>query len=315
MPELPEVEHLRRSLDPWIVGARLLDVRVARKSVVALTPEELRNTAAFREALGVGETIVRTDRRGKQMAIVFRSGRILVVQLGMTGSLTVETGPTPRGVEGRHRHVVWQACSSASLSTSLSTSLVSSSVSSSPKSDAVPSDRSPNWKLVFRDPRRFGGLTAYRSPEMLDLAWSRLGPDALNIDGAALLAALSRTRRPIKSALLDQSVVAGVGNIYADESLHAAGIHPLAVANAIPESRVIALAAEIRRILGRATEAGGSTLRDYRDAFGQPGNAVQAHAAYGRDGLPCFRCGATLLGTRLQGRATVHCPRCQDLST
>ena len=299
MPELPEVEHLRRSLDPWIVGARLLDVRLARKSVVTLTSDEPRNTAAFRVALGVGETIVRTDRHGKQMAIAFGSGRMLVVQLGMTGSITVETGPSHRGIEGRHRHVVWEACSSTSSSTH----------------SARPSNQSPRWRLAFRDPRRFGGLTAYRSREALDRAWSSLGPDALHIDGAALLAALSRTRRPIKSALLDQSVVAGVGNIYADESLHAARIHPLAIANAISESRVVALAAEIRRILGRATEAGGSTLRDYRDAFGQPGSAVQAHAAYGRDGLPCLRCGTTLLGMRLQGRATVHCPHCQDLST
>jgi formamidopyrimidine-DNA glycosylase len=89
----------------------------------------------------------------------------------------------------------------------------------------------------------------------------------------------------------------------------------LQTASAVPTAQVHRLASEIRRILGRATAEGGSTLRDYRDAFGKPGNAVQVHAAYGREGQPCLRCGTILLGLRLQGRATVFCPRCQDLST
>ena len=291
MPELPEVEHLRRSLDPWLVGSRFSDVRLARKSVVTLDSDEPRKSANFRVALGVGDSVVGTDRRGKQMAIAFASGRLLVVQLGMTGSVTIERDKAPRGVEARHRHVVWE-CRSA----------------------AGPIDSLP-WRLVFRDPRRFGGLTAFRSREALDRAWSKLGPDALHITDRALQHALSRTCRPIKSALLDQSVLAGVGNIYADESLHAARIHPLSVANAVSAPRVASLAAALRRILGHATEAGGSTLRDYRDAFGRPGNAVQEHAAYGREGAPCLRCGVVLVGLRLQGRATVFCPRCQDLST
>jgi formamidopyrimidine-DNA glycosylase len=291
MPELPEVEHLRRSLEPWIVGAQLIDVRVLRKSVVTLASETGRSNAVLRAALGVGETIVGTDRRGKQMAIAFANGRFLVIQLGMTGSVTIERGAPPRGVEARHRHVIWNSYS-----------------------PARPSEPEP-WRLVFRDPRRFGGLTAYHSREVLDRVWNTLGPDALNIAGDELLDALARTRRPIKSALLDQSVLAGVGNIYADESLHAAGIHPLQTASAVPTAQVHRLASEIRRILGRATAEGGSTLRDYRDAFGKPGNAVQVHAAYGREGQPCLRCGTILLGLRLQGRATVFCPRCQDLST
>jgi formamidopyrimidine-DNA glycosylase len=97
MPELPEVEHLRRSLEPWIVGAQLIDVRVLRKSVVTLASETGRSNAVLRAALGVGETIVGTDRRGKQMAIAFANGRFLVIQLGMTGSVTIERGAPPRG--------------------------------------------------------------------------------------------------------------------------------------------------------------------------------------------------------------------------
>ncbi|MFM1866986.1 MAG: hypothetical protein RL591_394 [Planctomycetota bacterium] len=291
MPELPEVEHLRRSLDPWIVGAQLIDVRIQRKSVVTLASETGRSNAILHAALGVGETIIGTDRRGKQMAFAFASGRFLVVQLGMTGSVTIERGAPPRGVAARHRHVIWNA-----------------------RSPLQESEVAP-WRLVFRDPRRFGGLTAYRSREALDRVWNTLGSDALNISGDELLRALARTHRPIKSTLLDQSVLAGVGNIYADESLHAAGIHPLQAACAIPNARVHRLASEIRRILSRATVEGGSTLRDYRDAFGTPGNAVQVHAVYGREGQPCLRCSAQLQGLRLQGRATVFCPHCQDLST
>ena len=128
MPELPEVEHLRRSLDPWLVGSRFSAVRLARKSVVVLDRDEPRNTVNFRVALGVGDSVVGTDRRGKQMAIAFASGRFLVVQLGMTGSVTIEQDKPPQGVEARHRHVVWECCSTAG-----------------------PIDSLP-WRLVFRDP-------------------------------------------------------------------------------------------------------------------------------------------------------------------
>jgi formamidopyrimidine-DNA glycosylase len=169
--------------------------------------------------------------------------------------------------------------------------------------------------MAFRDPRRFGGLTAYGSNSELERAWSRLGADGLSVTSADLARGLGSSRRPIKAALLDQAVVAGIGNIYADESLFAASIHPLVPAGRLAIAQVDRLAAEIRRILTHAAGAGGSTLRDYRDAFGQPGSAVQFHAVYGRSGEPCPRCDTPLEGLRLQGRATVFCPRCQDLST
>ena len=292
MPELPEVEHLRRSLDPVLVGARLHAVTVRRRSVVD------RSGAELSDALLSGQTIVATHRRGKQMALEAGNGRALVVQLGMTGSMTIEAGVAPRGMEAKHRHVLWDF---------------------SPGNAAGPRGSTPRWRLAFRDPRRFGGLTAYASMDALHQTWSELGPDALTISASDLAAALARARRPIKAALLDQGVLAGVGNIYADESLFAARIHPLRLAAALEHAEVAELARQLRRILSAAVEQGGSTLRDYRDAFGQPGTAVQSHAAYGREGQPCLTCGTPLEGIRVIARATVFCPqcqpRCQDLST
>ncbi|MEY3027229.1 MAG: formamidopyrimidine-DNA glycosylase/DNA-(apurinic or apyrimidinic site) lyase [Planctomycetota bacterium] len=288
MPELPEVEHLRRSLAPAIVGARVLAVTVRRRSVID------RGSASFDDALLVGRTIVATHRRGKQLALESDDGRALVIQLGMTGSVTLEHGTPPRGMDARHRHVLWDLLPSAA------------------SGDPSPAHR---WRMAFRDPRRFGGLTAYASLDELERAWTVLGPDALTLTARELADALRDSRRPVKSALLDQGVTAGVGNIYADESLFAARIHPLRPAGSLGRDESTRLAGHIRRILRRAADRGGSTLRDYRDAFGQPGSAVQTHQVYGRAGEPCVACRRPLEAMQLGGRTTVFCPACQHLST
>jgi formamidopyrimidine-DNA glycosylase len=317
MPELPEVEHLRRSLDPWIVGVRIASVEVRRGDVVARAGDSIRRPKRRPPAdtldheLLSGAEIVATHRHGKQMAIEASDGRAIVVQLGMTGSVALETDDLPAGADARHRHVVWRLeAASGSASTPTRARRGSTAPTSTPLApDALPA------RMSFRDPRRFGGLTTHPSIGSVRATWAALGPDALTVTAQALAARLAATRRPVKSALLDQTIVAGVGNIYADESLHAAGIHPLEVASDLGSDRITALAREIRRILARAIRAGGSTLRDYRDAFGQPGEAVQTHRVYGRGDQPCLGCRTTLVQLRLQGRTTVFCPRCQDLST
>jgi len=298
MPELPEVEHLRRSLDPWVVGGRFGRVSVRRRSVVSFATDRLR--ADPESALLSNAAIVATHRRGKQMALEAATGRVLVIQLGMTGSVTIERGAHPRGIDAKHRHVIWEFTPAASATSAL-------------PDDGVETDRP--WRLVFRDPRRFGGLTAYESVEALGEVWSTLGHDALRASGRLLRSSLDRSTRPIKAALLDQAVIAGVGNIYADESLFAAGIHPLRTCKSLHPEDFHRLASKIRLTLSRAVRAGGSTLRDYRDAFGEPGDAVQEHKVYGRAGQPCPRCPARLEGLRVGGRATVFCPRCQDLGS
>jgi formamidopyrimidine-DNA glycosylase len=299
MPELPEVEHLRRSIEPALLGVELTSVLVARRSVIDHPDRDLDSP------LLVGGTISSIHRRGKQLALETKDGRVLVVQLGMTGSLTIEHEAPPEGVESRHRHVVWTLKTPAKGSTATGSTMRGSS-QLIPKLGA---------RLVFRDPRRFCGLTPFRSLVELSQSWSRLGPDALDVTAIALQQALAGRKRPIKSALLDQGVVAGVGNIYADESLFGTGIHPLRSAASLRTDEVERLAASIRSILSRASDRGGSTLRDYRDAFGQPGDAVQLHQVYGREGEPCVRCSSVLQGIRLQGRATVFCSTCQHLST
>ncbi len=290
MPELPEVEHLRRSLDPWLVGARLGAVEIRRRDVATRATGAARRLAL---ALLEDAEIVATHRHGKQIAIEARDGRALVIQLGMTGSVAFERDDLPEGADARHRHVVWRIdCRRAA-------------------GRPGPAPR----RMSFRDPRRFGGLTAHPSMDSVRTAWAPLGPDALSIDARTLADRLAGVRRPAKSALLDQGVLAGVGNIYADEALHAAGIHPLHPAGELDSIRIQSLARSIQRILARAVRQGGSTLRDYRDAFGQPGTAVQTHRVYGRAGEPCLGCGRVLEGLRIVGRATVCCPGCQDLST
>ena len=328
MPELPEVEHLRRSLEPALLGARLTEVAVLRRSVVTVVRSHASGAAAAKpanaastesapkpssrssleRALLVGDRIRATHRRGKQMAIEGDSGRVLVVQLGMTGSMTIEGDTPPTGMDAKHRHVIWEVAASTA-------GAAPNGKAGGARTKSGPAPMPPIRRLSFRDPRRFGGLTAYADMAELRRVWDELGPDALTIESSRLIERLQNRRRPIKSALLDQSVIAGVGNIYADESLFASFVHPLRLASTLREDEVDRLATEIRRILGAAVIAGGSTLRDYRDAFGRPGDAVQSHAVYGQAGAPCPRCGATLEGIRLQARATVFCPRCQDLST
>jgi formamidopyrimidine-DNA glycosylase len=167
--------------------------------------------------------------------------------------------------------------------------------------------------VTFRDPRRFGGLSAWPSFESVVRAWDdTLGPDALDIDAGRLRAALAG-RRSVKAALLDQRAIAGVGNIYADESLHRAGIDPRMRCTRLREHDVKALASAIQSVLGDAVRRGGSTLRDHRAADGSPGDAQQDHQVYGRAGLPCLRCGTPIRTCRLAGRTTAWCPRCQPL--
>lgn len=290
MPELPEVEHLRRTLAPWLVGARIAAVRVRRRSVV-----KFRRAAKIERVLLADAVVAALHRHGKQMAIEATDGRVLVVQLGMTGSMSIDQGCAPSGMQARHRHVLWEL---------------------EPAASADNARRSRTlFTLAFRDPRRFGGLTPYATMGDLRAAWSCLGPDALTIRSAALAANLARTRRPVKAALLDQSVVAGVGNIYADEALFRSHINPLKPANTLAAPAVARLAAALRTILAKASDAGGSTLQDYFDALGNPGTATQLHAVYGRGGQPCQVCGQSLVVCTITTRTTTYCPRCQDLST
>ncbi|MDZ4830410.1 MAG: bifunctional DNA-formamidopyrimidine glycosylase/DNA-(apurinic or apyrimidinic site) lyase [Phycisphaerae bacterium] len=280
MPELPEVEHLRRSLVPFVEGARVIRAQLHRSDILDRSAVSSRLSA--RDALLFNRHITSIQRHGKQLALMANDGAVLCVHLGMSGQLTL-TEADCLVTQQNHQHAEW---------------LLQLSDGS-------------RAKLIFRDPRRFGGLWHLPSRAALDERWAKLGPDALAITAAALAGAVERARRPIKSVLLDQSLVAGVGNIYADEALFRSRIAPTRLATLLNQSEVHSLAKAVRQILTEAVNCGGSTVNDYVDARGKPGSFQRSHKVYGRAGLECDRCPAMLVSSRLAGRTTVWCPDCQ----
>lgn len=296
MPELPEVESVRRSLEPHLLGRRISAVTLHRRDVLIAPGDPTGGFSRQRSSIPprrvgaaellVGATIEQILRRGKQLAVFARSSpaaptRILVVQLGMSGQFLYRA-PGQRLDEADHVHAVWRI-----------------------------ETRDGTGRLVFRDPRRFGQLRAFPDPDSLETHWHSLGPDALTIQPDALTTPLAGSTRAIKAALLDQSLLAGVGNIYADESLFSAGIRPDRPAGSLSSRELERLAHAIRGILSSAVAAGGSTLRDYTDADGRSGGYQTAHRVYARAGRPCTVCATTLSVAWLGQRTTVWCPRCQ----
>ncbi len=299
MPELPEVETVRRTLEPRLLGRTVVGATLRRRDVLVVPGDPpggfSRSARPGRPAprprrrragdLLEGETIVELARRGKQLALVGGSGRGLLVHLGMTGQvLHLEAGARLAADRRTHVHALWRLDDGS--------------------------------RLLFRDPRRFGGLWALPAGGEGSLGdrWAALGPDAIAVTGAELGERLGRTSRGLKAALLDQGVVAGVGNIYADEALFAAGLHPLTPADALGAAEADRLAAEIRRVLAAAVAAGGSSIRSYVDALGASGGYQRTHLVYGRGGEPCARCGRALRSAVVAQRTTVFCEACQPLT-
>lgn len=293
MPELPEVETVVRTLAQHVVGRRVERVRVRRADVV-------RGDSRTPAALLQGQRIVGLQRHGKQLALIGEgkknavsgsdiSGGAVCVHLGMSGSLCVVAGDYDKSVS-------------------------TEAPKPAPKTDHVHVEWifDDGTRLRFRDPRRFGGLWVFKNErELRETRWRRLGPDALLIRSKQLHAGLSRTRRALKAALLDQHLVAGLGNIYVDELLYATKLHPRKLALETTHAEGQRLVRAMRRILGRAIDAGGSTLRDYVDATGRAGGYQTRFKAYGRGGEPCGRCGDTLDTLIVAGRTTAACPGCQ----
>jgi formamidopyrimidine-DNA glycosylase len=282
MPELPEVEHLRRSLEPTLVGSLVTKAMLHRPDVLESPSGSVQDPE---RALLADARVTGLRRHGKQLAVISSDGRALRIHLGMSGR--VDVAPWPERPSGdpaaTHCHAAWQVR----------------------KTDGS------TWWMGFRDPRRFGGLLALATPDELAELWRPLGPDAHLARPEDAVDALRGRRRQAKAALLDQAVLAGVGNIYADEALFAAGVHPLMSLHRLREPALVRLIAELQRILRAAIASGGSSLRDYRDASGAPGWFQTEHAVYGRGGLPCRVCGALLKESTVAGRTTSHCPRCQ----
>ncbi|MCC6303985.1 MAG: bifunctional DNA-formamidopyrimidine glycosylase/DNA-(apurinic or apyrimidinic site) lyase [Rhodobacteraceae bacterium] len=282
MPELPEVETVRRGLAPVLEGRCILAAEARRADLRAPLPDRLGERLAGARVTGLG-------RRAKYLLAGLDRGETLLIHLGMTGRILVAGAVLGdyhhrHAAPGRHDHLVL--------------------------------DLEGGQRVTFNDPRRFGLLDLWPSATLAaHPLLAALGPEPLgNAFGADELArALAGRRTPVKAALLDQRVVAGLGNIYAAEALHRAGIAPWRPAGRIAPRRIAALAAAIRAVLLEAIAAGGSSLRDFRHADGELGHFQHAFRVYDREGRPCPTpgCTGTIRRTLQGGRSSFHCPRCQ----
>ncbi|HEX7255199.1 MAG TPA: bifunctional DNA-formamidopyrimidine glycosylase/DNA-(apurinic or apyrimidinic site) lyase [Gaiellaceae bacterium] len=275
MPELPEVETVRARLEPVLVGRRFNRVEILDPRVTR--PAEPREVAAELE----GEVIEAVDRRGKYLIVRFESGRVLLIHLRMTGTMRHERDGAPE--HDPHLRVV---------------------VTLDDGSD-----------VVYRDVRRFGTWLLLEPGEETDYLAERLGEEPLTraFTPASLAARFNRRRAPVKAALLDQRAAAGMGNIYADEALWRAQIHPLRPAGDLDQDELKRLHGAVRDALEAGIARQGTTLRDFRTPDGAEGTMQAALNVYGRDGEPCYRCGAEIRKIRAAGRGTWYCPNCQPL--
>lgn len=293
MPELPEVECVRRSLERLVVGRRVESVRVTRRDVVT--------GAADPATLLAGDRVQRVLRHGKQLALLGRQGACVCVHLGMSGQLCV----LPRIRPNNRTPSPYQRTTGQNRSINL---------------PECPAHTHILWQLEggvwlrFTDPRRFGGVWTFAQlDDLITERWGRLGADALTIGPALLHRRLSATQRPLKAALLDQQLVAGLGNIYVDELLFGARLHPLRPGSTIDRPTSESLVRRMRTLLGHAIDRGGSSLRDYVDAESRRGSQQDHHRVYGRAGQPCRRrsCRAVICSQQVAGRTTAWCPGCQ----
>ncbi len=275
MPELPEVETVRRGLVPVMEGRVITRAQVRRDGLRWPFPDRL-------AARLTGQRVLALRRRSKYILAELSGGETMLLHLGMSGRLLIQAdGPPP---PGKHDHVLL--------------------------------DMEGGARIVFNDARRFGMLDLVATAEAgRHRLLAALGPEPLGNDFSetGLAAALAGRKMPIKSALLDQRIVAGLGNIYVCEALFRAGIDPRRQAGRIARHRVAALVGVIRDVLTEAIAAGGSSLKDYRQADGELGYFQHAFRVYGREGAPCPTSGCSGQITRIvqSGRSSFFCPRCQ----
>jgi formamidopyrimidine-DNA glycosylase len=272
VPELPEVESIRRSLEPLVCGLQIARAEILDPRLVQ--PEQASDISLRLE----GERISQLERRGKHLLVRLESGKTLVVHLRMTGSLQHRPGG----------------------------------------SDPLPYERARLWledgsELAYRDVRRFGTWRLLDSGELESYLTARLGPEPLEPDFSPelLRGRLAGRRIALKAALLDQRTLAGLGNIYVDEALWSARLHPATEAGSLSRQALVRLHGAIRETLALGIARQGATLRDYALPDGESGSMQHEFRVYGRGGEPCERCGGAIERTKIAGRGTWFCPRCQ----
>jgi formamidopyrimidine-DNA glycosylase len=280
MPELPEVETVRRGLLPVMEGQRIDQAQVNRPDLRFALPPNM-------AARLTGQVVQALRRRSKYILADLSSGETLLIHLGMSGRMLISgtqlgqfhhAHPAPE----KHDHVVLTMQSGA--------------------------------RVTFNDPRRFGAMdlmptASWQAHKLL----ADLGPEPLGngFNETYLAQRLANRATPIKSALLDQKVVSGLGNIYVCEVLHRAGIAPTRLAGDLTAQQAAALVPLIRTVLSEAIEAGGSSLRDYRQADGELGYFQHTFRVYDREGQPCLACATPIVRLVQSGRSSFYCPSCQ----
>jgi formamidopyrimidine-DNA glycosylase len=280
LPELPEVETVVSDLRPQLAGRRIESISLTRDPAIRARLVRYPTPGQFLRRLR-GKTVQTVQRRGKYIVMPLADdGQRFIVHLGMTGHLRVWE---PEEQLVKHTH--FRALLDSGL------------------------------ELRYDDQRQFGRLLLGTQDELIAARAfpSRLGPEPIRGDltSAQFEELIRARRRPVKSALLDQSFLAGVGNIYADEACFRAGIRPSRWTQRLTVRERRALYSAIQEVLENSIAARGSSISNYLDGFGVPGNNQEQLLVYGRRGEPCLRCGTPLRGTRLAGRGTVYCPTCQ----
>jgi len=285
MPELPEVETVRRGLAPAMEGRRILSAEARRPDLRFAFPERF-------AARLTGTRVERIDRRSKYLLVRLGSGETLLMHLGMSGRFSV----TAEDISRQPGDFVYAA-------------------PANPAHDHVGFEMEGGVTVTYNDPRRFGFMTLYATDDEDTQPYLKdLGPEPLSngFSEARLNTAFKGRRSPVKAGLLDQHVVAGLGNIYVCEALWRARISPRRLCQSIPGVRASRLAPAVRAVIAEAIEAGGSTLRDYAGADGAMGYFQHRFDVYGREGEPCHRCEDARIERIVQsGRSSFYCPSCQ----
>ncbi len=295
MPELPEVETVKRGLAPTMEGALLVNAELRRPDLRFPFPENFSSTVA-------GQRIVSLSRRAKYLMIDLEAGDVIIAHLGMSGSFRIEVGPAattpgefhhPRGKDEKHDHVIFH----------------------------LDGAQGP-VRVIYNDPRRFGFMDLGRRDTVASHAYFRaLGeePTGNVLDAAYLAARFSGKAQPLKAALLDQKNIAGLGNIYVCEALWRSHLSPLKPAGALvdkrgkPKEGLVRLTDAIREVIADAIAAGGSSLKDHIQADGSLGYFQHSFSVYDREGQACRTpgCDGTVARIVQAGRSTFYCPHCQ----
>ena len=276
MPELPEVEVVKQGLVPHLVGRRIVALHSSNK--------KLRCEIPYHEMVEhlIDEEITNLERRAKYLIVEFSSGGALVIHLGMTGKLGIVPVSKPTMA---HDHVIWQLDN--------------------------------QQEIRFNDVRRFGSIQLLSPGENSNREqslFSKTGPEPFDSEftGAYLKSKAAGRRGPIKSFLMNNTIVAGIGNIYANESLFAAGIRPRTAAGRISRKQYEELVFHIRSVLTHAIKCGGSTINDFLGASGEKGYFQINFNVYGKKDQQCMKCGSTIKAVKVGGRASFYCPQCQQ---